>query len=176
MEKLITEYQTELSESGCSPGSGRYGARVATPVDISASFPYLNAVLGNTVYDRENGILLGEDHGRRYAFRPDDIRIAGLSEAAEAPEAAREAVDLVNAIWERRDEITPSFRERKVPATVELYQFLPKTNCGQCSRPTCLAFAADLRDDPELLNLCPPLMQPEHAADRAQIGRLFAGD
>ncbi len=151
------------------------GARTM-PADISVSFPYLNAVLDNTVYDRENGILLGEDHGRRYAFRSDDIRIAGLSEAAEAPGAAREAVDLVNSIWERRDEITPSLRERKVPATVDLYRFLPKTNCRQCTRPTCLAFAADLRDDPELLSLCPPLMQPEHAAARAQIGRLFAGD
>ena len=176
MDRLITDYRTELSESGCSPGSGRYGARVVLPADISASFPYLNAVLDNTVYDRENGILLGEDHGRRYAFRPEDIRISGLNEASEAPEVAREAVELVNSIWGRRGEVTPSLRERKVPATVELYQFMPKTNCGQCTRPTCLAFAADLRDDPELLSLCPPLMQPEHAADRAQIGKLFAGD
>ena len=176
MERLIEDYRSELWEGGCAPGSGRYGARVTMSTDISAAFPYLNAVLDNTVYDRENGILLGEDRGRRYAFRPDDIRIAGLSEASEAPGVAREAVELVNSIWERRDEITPSLSERKVPATVELYQFLPKTNCGQCTRPTCLAFAADLRNDPELLSLCPPLMEPEQAADRAQIGKLFAGD
>jgi hypothetical protein len=57
--KLITNYQFRLVEDHHPTGSGRYGVRIILPDDIIASFPYLNTVLDDTLYDHENCILTG---------------------------------------------------------------------------------------------------------------------
>jgi ArsR family metal-binding transcriptional regulator len=176
MEKLIVDYEIELTEPGCFPGSGFYGLLVTLPADISDVFPYLNAVLEDTLYDRENRILIGRDKDRRYAFRANDIRVAGIDDVADAPRIAEEVVKRTNQVWEQREEITPSYRERSVPAAIDIYQLLPRTNCKECGYATCLAFAADARNDPELLEKCPPLSRPENADSRVQIERLFTGE
>ena len=176
MDRLITEYEVELAEPGCSPGVGRYGLLITVPDDISPSFPYLNAVLDDTLYDHENRVLMGGEKGRRYAFRPNDIRVAGIPDVADAPHIAEDVVGRINQVWQDRGEITPSFRERKVPATFDIYTLLPRSNCKQCGYPTCLAFAADACNNPELLENCPPLSRPENADSRVQIERLSAGD
>ncbi len=176
MDRLIEDYQVALAESGCSPGSGRYGLLLTLPADISAVLPYLNALLEETLYDPDNRILIGAEHGRRYAFRPDEIRVSGLDEAAEAPEVARQVVDRVNQVWSERDRIVPCFKERKLPAVADIYRLLPRTNCRQCGRQTCLVFAAELRDDIGLLSDCTPLATLENADCLAQISRLFSSD
>ncbi len=169
---IITAYRYEISEAPCLPGSGRYGIRIAVPGDISEVFPYLNAVLEDTWYDRENQVLVGSDNGRRLAFRPDEIKVSGLNEATEAPELARAIVERVNQVWRERDKITPCYRERKVPPAIAIYQLLPKTNCKQCGYPTCLVFASELRHRPDLLDECPQLSDEV----RQQVARLFAAD
>ncbi|HEY91796.1 MAG TPA: hypothetical protein G4O07_08180, partial [Dehalococcoidia bacterium] len=173
---LITDYEIELTEPGCFPGSGYYGILVTLPADISDVFPYLNTVLDDTLFDRENRILIGRDKGRRYAFRPDNIRVAGIDDVSEVPQIVREVVERTNQVWEKRRDITPSYRERSVPATINIYQLLPKTNCRECGYPTCITFADNARNNPELLDRCPPLCRPENADMRVQIERLFAGD
>jgi len=64
-DRLITDYRFELVEDHHSAGSGRYGVRIVLPADISACFPYLNAVLDDPVYDHENCILIGAKNRRR---------------------------------------------------------------------------------------------------------------
>jgi len=176
MDRLIADYHFELSEAACSPGLGRYGLLVIVPGSISAVFPYLNAVLEDTWYDHQNQVLIGSESGRRYAFRAGEIRVAGMADAADAPQIAREVTDRVSQAWHDRGRISACFSERKLPAVIDIYQFLPKTNCKQCGYATCLVFAAELGGNPELMAQCPPLSQPEYADSRAQIGRLFSLD
>ncbi len=176
MAQLIEDYDVELAEAGCSPGVGRFGLLVTLHSDISVVFPYLNALLEDTLYDPDNRILIGVEQGRRCAFRSDEIRVSGLAEATEAPEVARQVVDRVNRAWSERDRIEPCFRERKQPAVVDIYRLLPRTNCRQCGRQTCLVFAAELRTDRGLLAQCPPLAQAENADSLVQIEKLFAAD
>ena len=38
---------------------------------------------------------------------------------------------------------------------IEIYKFLPKTNCKECGFPTCLAFAMKLAAKGVELSLCP---------------------
>ena len=38
---------------------------------------------------------------------------------------------------------------------IEIYKFLPKTNCKECGFPTCLAFAMKLAAKSAELSLCP---------------------
>jgi ArsR family metal-binding transcriptional regulator len=173
-DKLITDYRFELIEDHHSPGSGRYGVRVILSTDISISFPYLNAVLNDTLYDHENSILIGVSNRRRYAFRPHEIHAGMVIEPSEAPKIADEVIDLVNQVWDRHEHITPSLRERELPTIYEIYKLLPGTNCKECGYPTCLAYAADIRNGVIPLDRCPLLSKPEYKQNRDQIRNLFS--
>jgi tetrahydromethanopterin S-methyltransferase subunit A len=54
-----------------------------------------------------------------------------------------------------------------------LQKFLPNTNCKECGRRTCLAFAIDLAKGKAHLEDCPVLGQPEFAADRQALVKLL---
>jgi ArsR family metal-binding transcriptional regulator len=171
--RLITDYRFELVEDHHSPGSGRYGLRVILSTDISASFPYLNAMLNDTLYDHENSILIGTSNRRRYAFRPHEIQAGMVKDTSEAPKIADEVIKLVNQVWKDRENITPSLRERELPTVYEIYKLLPGTNCKECGFPTCLACAADIRNGVISLDVCPLLSKPEYQQNREQIRILF---
>ena len=173
-KKLITDYQYELTEDHHNPGSLRYGLRVSLPIDISPSFPYLNAVLKDTIYDHENRILIGFGNGRRYAFRPHEIQLGMVTEPSKATSIIDEVVELVNRVWQERDSITPSYREREFPPVYEIYKLLPRKNCKECGYPTCLAFAADLRSGAVSLDKCTLLLKPEYSNDRELVIALFS--
>jgi ArsR family metal-binding transcriptional regulator len=173
-DRLINDYSFELVEDHHSHGSGRYGARVILPVDISAAFPYLNTRLEDTIYDHENAILIGGYNRRRYAFRPHEIQLGMVADPSEAPTIAAEAVAIVNRVWSERESITPSFRERALPTVYDIYKLLPKTNCRECGYATCLACAADIRNGVVPPERCPLLLKPEYAANREQIRILFS--
>ncbi|UCH43828.1 MAG: hypothetical protein JSW16_04640 [Dehalococcoidales bacterium] len=173
MGNLITEYRCELVANPHSHGSGRYGIRVMLTNDISTVFPYLNAVLDGTWYDHENSIFIGMVRRYRCAFRPHEIQVAANADPTTMPLIVSEVVSQVNQVWEERDGIEPSFTERKLPPVYHIFRLLPRTNCKQCGYTTCLAFAADLRDDKVLLQQCPPLSRPENKGIRRQIVALF---
>ena len=54
-----------------------------------------------------------------------------------------------------------------------LLKFLPKTNCRECGRRTCLAFAIELAQGKCRLEECPILEQPEFATDKQALTKLL---
>jgi hypothetical protein len=54
-----------------------------------------------------------------------------------------------------------------------LLKFLPRTNCRECGRRTCLAFAIELGQRKCRLEECPFLDQPEFAVDRQALTKLL---
>ncbi|MCH7580123.1 MAG: hypothetical protein IIB22_07760, partial [Chloroflexi bacterium] len=93
MEKLIGEYEIELVEPECAPGSARWAARVSLPNDISAVFPYLNALQANAWYNHESQVLILREPGQAYAFRPKEIRVARVSDPLQAKQLAGEVIE-----------------------------------------------------------------------------------
>lgn len=174
--KLINEYKFELVEDHHHPGSGHYSVRVKLLDDIGGVFPYLNTLLDDTWYDYKNRILIGSRDKIRYAFRPHEIHVAILADRSNAEGIAREAVNFVNKAWEDHDRIVPSLIERKRPPVYEIYKFLPQTNCKKCGYPTCLAFAAALRNDEVKLEQCPLLLEPKYSRNKQHIISLFSTD
>ena len=157
MDSIINEYEIKLVEAGCAPGSARYGAVLNLNQDISPVLPYLNAVMDNPRYDHDNQILILREAEQAYAIRPYEIRIARADNWSEAQEIAAETVEMINRVWQDRESITPRYSERKMPAVIDIFKLLPKTNCKDCSYPTCLAFAADLCQGKVFPENCPPL-------------------
>jgi len=72
----------------------------------------------------------------------------------------------------------------KVPSTMEpgksrmgmgltLQKFLPGTNCKECGKPTCLAFAIELAKGKRSIEDCPVIMASDYYADRQAIMKLL---
>jgi acetyl-CoA decarbonylase/synthase complex subunit gamma len=47
------------------------------------------------------------------------------------------------------------------PAPLDVYQLLPKTNCGKCGEPNCMAFAVKLVNLEAKIEQCPPIVEEE---------------
>jgi len=174
MDKLIQSYDVEMGEPACMPGAPTWLVRARLHRNISEVLPYLNAKLEGGQYYAGAQVLIWENQGRKYAFRPDEIRIAPAEDREKAYQIVAEAVDKVNKIWQQRSEITPSFTERKLPNVIDIYKLLPKTNCKECGYPTCMAYAADLRQGKVRVDQCPLLLQQSYAENKNDLLRLLS--
>lgn len=172
MDELIRAYEYKVIEAGCAPGSGRYGLQVDIPDDISPVFPYLNALLNETQYDHQNCILIWREKDQAYALRPHEIKIVQaewIDDSTKSRELVGEIVERLNGVWRDRKHITPCFTEKARPSVIDIFKLLPKTNCKQCGYPTCLVFAAELREGKTQLECCSALLKPENAEDRQKL-------
>ena len=59
---------------------------------------------------------------------------------------------------------------------MELYKYLPKTNCKKCQKPTCMAFALDLLQGKVKVDDCPPLLEPKYAKQRETLKELIGSE
>jgi ArsR family metal-binding transcriptional regulator len=154
---LISSYDLELVEPPCSPGAATWSAKAHLQDDITEVLPYLNAELKGASYNHDSTVLIWEAKGKKYAFRPHEIAAAPVEVAEEGRKVISDLVDIVNEIWERRQEIRPDFEQRKLPTLMDIYRLLPKSNCKECGYPTCMGYAADLRTGKTRLSQCPNL-------------------
>ena len=69
--------------------------------------------------------------------------------------------------------VAPGLPNSRMAMGLMLQKFLPQTNCQECGRRTCLAFAIDLAKGKCGLEACPVLDRPESAADRSALTKLL---
>jgi acetyl-CoA decarbonylase/synthase complex subunit gamma len=62
----------------------------------------------------------------------------------------------------------------KVSSPMEIYEYLPRTNCGECGEKTCLAFASLLMERKKKLEECPPLFEEKYAEKEKELAELLA--
>jgi CO dehydrogenase/acetyl-CoA synthase gamma subunit (corrinoid Fe-S protein) len=80
---------------------------------------------------------------------------------------------MVNQIWQEREHIEPRCDRRPRPNLVQLFQLLPRSNCGQCGCATCLAFSAALLEGNKQLADCPALTPGAHSRNRSSLQKLL---
>lgn len=120
-------------------------------------FPYLNAVMKNATYNKEAPTLNFSKERRMVNIYSHKVAIAKADEIVDAWQILAYIKDLINDTYNKKDSIVPNY-ERKVRATaLEIYGWLPKTNCKQCSETTCLAFAVKLLLGEQNIVNCKPL-------------------
>ena len=63
----------------------------------------------------------------------------------------------------------------KLSSPMEIWKYLPGTNCGECGEKTCLAFASHLKERSKELEECTPLFEDDKYADkRKQLTELLS--
>jgi ArsR family metal-binding transcriptional regulator len=153
--ELVRGYALEMVAPACVPGADRWSAKAQLTEDISEVLPYLNARLERADYQHGPKVLIWQREGRKYAFRPREIAVAPVQDREEACRLIDETVALVNEVWRGRGDIEPDFEPLRLPSMMEIYKRLPRTNCGECGYPTCMAYAAALRDGGAEPSGCP---------------------
>jgi ArsR family metal-binding transcriptional regulator len=172
-DKLIKDYEMELFSPPCVPGSEHWSVKLTLDNDISEVLPYLNAELEGADYDHKAKVLVWKSDGKKFAFRPNEIKAAPILERDEAYPLSKEAVDVVNTVWSKKDEIEPDYERKRIPNVMEIYKYLPRTNCKECGYSTCMAFAAAVREYEAELCQCPELVKEENKDKLQQLEQLL---
>jgi len=137
--------------------------------DVSPVLPYLNAVMKGTIYDPENQVLNFKMGGRGITLYAQKIVVTRLKDQKDAEEVLEKLRNLINRVWEQRDKIKPSYKTRAKITALDIYKYLPKSNCGACGASTCLAFALKLIGEEVTIRDCKALFQPEHKNERDML-------
>ncbi len=172
---LIKDYTVTLFEPPCLPGSPRWSSVVEIDADLTDLLPYLNGYLKKRFYDPNTHTIVFKMNGHGVAVRPREIRIGNLIDKDEGERVAKEVIDFINEIHEKRDTITPDTTRKEPPKAIEIFKLLPKTNCKKCGQLTCMAFASALAKGDADIDDCPELFEEKYRENREKIEALFMG-
>ena len=85
-------------------------------------------------------------------------------------EAKEELENLRNTINEAiLKGVVPAPREKINVGLMDIYKYLPQTNCGKCGEQGCYSFAIKLMAGQATLEKCTPLKEPEYAYNEEQL-------
>ena len=166
---LIENFDLEVFTPPCEPGAERFAATARLEANITEVLPYLNATLRGAVYHKQANALTWKKGGHNIAFHAYEISTSNVEDREGAEKEIKGLVDQVNRTWERRAELTPDYEPHKRPASMDVYQLLPQTNCAQCGEATCWNFALKLATSQKRNSDCPPLSEPQYAANLAAL-------
>ena len=159
---LIEDYEIDLFCPPCDPGSEAWVATVKTDADLSELMPYVNAVVEKGEYVPGVPTLVYGEGAHKYFLKSHEMGINNLHDRAHAERKVEKLIRFLNETWDDRESMTPDFTVRTKPTVLEVFKLLPRTNCGECGVPSCMAFAAKLAQGEAGLDECPPLQSPDH--------------
>ncbi len=154
---LLETYQKEIFRPKCNPGFESVHCIAHLDQDIGEALPYLNAELGGFEYFRDPPAVTFRVQGKIITVHPREIAVNALRDEAEAEKILQWLRREINAAWEKRGEIEPSYVGMPKPKVLEILKLLPKTNCGQCGQPTCMVFASLMAQGAKGPENCPEL-------------------
>ncbi|MFA5116655.1 MAG: (Fe-S)-binding protein, partial [Candidatus Omnitrophota bacterium] len=137
--------------------------------DITEILPYINAVIKGASYNK-NASTLTYAKGRRlinlYNIK---LTVAKADDIIDAWVVLDEIKKLVNDTYRTRDSIKPNYEEKVKVTALQIYGWLPKTNCHACGEAGCLAFAVKLLLGEQHLSRCLPLSSESKYSENQKI-------
>ena len=138
----------------------RMAAKFEIDQDLRSLFPFINAHHDEAKYfDTPERI--------QFVFKdvlctlyPFEIIAAGFYDENGARLFWEHLQDDLNSIYDKRQTITPDYKTLVPLSPIDIYQLLPKTNCGKCGKESCLAFAAAVSKDKATPMDCPGFAEP----------------
>ncbi len=161
-EAFLSGYRNlQITRSGAFAWPGaQLGIRFEVDRDLSPLFPFINASVAGARYWQTPERIQIDFHGARCTLYPLEILAASFADQARVRDFCRRLVAFCNDLHARRHEIRPRYRQSPAPTPLAIYRILPRTNCGQCGQPSCLAFAAALSQGGVPPGDCPGLAAP----------------
>ena len=152
---LLDNYELEIFNSKCNPGAISVHCFAHLEQDVSAVLPYLNTILGGFEYIQDPPSVTFKVQGKLITVHGRKIAVNALKDDVEARKIIEWLKREINAAWEQRDQIEPSFQATPRPNLLEILKLLPKTNCKSCGEPTCMVFAVRVAEGAKGISNCP---------------------
>ncbi len=137
--------------------------------DITEILPYLNTVIKGASYNKGASTLTYAKERRLINLYNIKITIAKADDIIDAWVILDEIKKLVNNTYSNRNTIKPNYEEKIKVTALQIYGWLPKTNCRACGEATCLAFACRLLQGEQKLSKCVPLSTELKFAENNKI-------
>jgi ArsR family metal-binding transcriptional regulator len=137
--------------------------------DITEILPYINAVIKGASYNKGASILTYAKERRLINLYNIKITIAKADDIIDAWHILDEVKALINDTYKNKDGIKPSYEEKVKITALQIYGWLPKSNCKACGESTCLAFACRLLLGEQKLSKCAPLAIEQKFAENRKI-------
>jgi len=137
--------------------------------DISEILPYLNAVIKGASYNKNASTLTFAKERRLINLYNIKITIAKADDIIDAWQIIDEIKALINTTYENRAGIKPNYDEKIKVTALQIYGWLPKSNCRLCGEATCLAFAVKLLHGEQKLSKCVPLSKEQRFSENRKI-------
>ncbi len=137
--------------------------------DIAEMLPYINAVIKGASYNKGASTLTYGKERRLINLYNIKVTIAKADDIIDAWVILDEVKKLVNDTYRRRNDIKPSYEEKVKVNALQIYGWLPKTNCRACGEATCLAFACKLLLGEQKLLKCVPLSTDSKLVENKKI-------
>jgi ArsR family metal-binding transcriptional regulator len=157
----------------CLPSEVRVTATIEFDDDLSELLPYLNAEFGPCVFDADVPFLRFRKDEKLIVINPRTIGIAGLRDEEQAREVFAWLREAVNSVSRRKAEIEPSYWSLSRVKPLEVFKLLPRTNCGECGKSTCMALAAALASGEADPGDCPAMLDKKSAEKRNELLKLM---
>ena len=170
---LLKRYTKEIFRPECNPGFETVHCIARLEQNVEPVLPYLNANLGGFEYLNDPAAVIFRSQGKLITVQGKKIAINALRDEAEAEKILEWLKREINAAWENRSEIQPSYEGSPKPKVIEILKLLPKTNCKECGLPTCMVYATRVAEGVKGPDDCPPL-DPEKKGRLEEYMNQFA--
>jgi len=154
---LLKSYTKEIFNNECMPSAMSVQCFAHLDEDVGKALPYLNAFLGGHTYIQDPPSVTFKVQGKLITVHSKKIAINALKDEEEATKIIEWFKREINAVWENRGEIEPSYESASIPKVIEILKLLPKTNCRECGQATCMVFASMVAEGAKVAEDCPPL-------------------
>ena len=154
---LLKNYTLEIFKSKCQSDAKGVHCFAHLEQDVSDALPYLNTVLGGFEYLSDPPAVTFRAQGKLIAVHGQKIAVNALKDESEAKKIVEWLKNEINAAWEQKDSIEPSYKGMPKPGIIEILKLLPKTNCRECDEPTCMVFATKVAEGAKGSSDCPQM-------------------
>ncbi|MEW6138098.1 MAG: (Fe-S)-binding protein [Thermodesulfobacteriota bacterium] len=169
---LLSGYKKQMFRPKCNPSFQSVHCVAKLDEDISEVLPYLNTALGGGGdYVPSPPTLTLRIHGKLISLHAREIYVNALKDEEEAEKILGWLKKEINAAWEKRAEIEPTYEAPAVPQMMEILKLLPKTNCRKCGEPTCTVFALRTAEGVKGSDDCPDLKGDNKTRLEEYLGR-----
>jgi ArsR family metal-binding transcriptional regulator len=163
---LLKDYTFETMLPECNPMAETLNAVASLSDDIGEVLPYLASVIKVCVYDDDTKTLTFRHEGKGVALYPRRITVTKLPDKEEAKRVLDELKALINSTYDNRHNIKPCYKKGGELKYLDVFRLLPRTNCGECGEPACLAFATKLVQHETDITQCSPLFSGQFEEKR----------
>jgi ArsR family metal-binding transcriptional regulator len=167
-------YSYYLVNIDCLRTSTGFNVIMDLESSVGDLLPFLAACLPGCNYVHGSEVIDLMDAGHIVGIYPSQITITGVEGKEEAERLCRKYFERIRDAAGRKDTITPVYVSRPALGVLDILRLLPRTNCGDCSSPSCMAFAARVFRREADLAACPHFL--DELAEHPDLVRRLKAD